>query len=312
MMSDITVLGLGREWTPVGVQTLPRTGRLFVAMGFVATALVACAPDPDVDVVAIVELDDPAVAAFERAVALENGVVPVVVDFDLFDHIAPIEVTRNPDPVVRDVLRLVAAEDDPDMPFLGFDIQPDGDGRGLRHDVELGDGRTVELGRAALPDVSLAGADGQFVNVGAPRLQLDELLDVVAGSEIVDDEITELPDGWIEIASLPEPVWIDGFSLWVALPGKDRSYWISVARNPGAWEQLARYGPTEPVELGTGGWAYRYYPRGDSERGFVFQYDSDRVVTIKSYDLTEEQLRQLVDTVRDAEPGELEIHEPRS
>lgn len=256
-----------------------------------------------------ISVDDDAVAAFARAVELEDGVVPLLIDVGVIGApAAPVTVTRTPDPSLRDVTHLVARTTDPAIPLIGFTFRPDADTTAPVADSTLLDGTPVEVANPSPPNLATTTPSGGLVDVSAPKLALDEAVDVLARTRLGDDQIAALPDGWTVVGSVPWPTWLDGHSTTIELEENFvRSVFVTVERARGDRELLARFGPTEPADLDTGGWAYRY--GAGAVPGYVFEYGDDLVVSVTG-DLTDEQFRDAIASLREAEPGEVEIEEP--
>jgi hypothetical protein len=245
-------------------------------------------------------------AEYDAAVALERGVRPLVSDrVGELGTITAVTVTRTPDPEPGRVhlltpngedgpRLLVHSRPEPAAPFV--------DGR-------LADGRPYEIAPPAARHVSLftVGVDGQYVAVMGREMELDELVALAGDTEVstAGPALARVPDGWTEVGVAPMPPWHDGMTTSYDFEG-GRRLDIVVERSTPGREALAAFGETEPVDLGTGGWAYRYRPPNS---GVLFER-GDMVVDLTG-DFSEAELRIVAHSLREMLPSEHPVAEPQ-
>ena len=208
--------------------------------------------------------------AYSEAVALEAGVRPLVTDRAAeLGTITRVEVRRTADPVPARIHLLAPLGED--RPRLS--VMADPEPADLTTDGLLADGRPYAVYTPEGPYVSLAtvGADGQYVEVMGRDMTFDELLVLAGDITVSHASLDRMPDGWTELGAAPMPPWHDGFdTIYEFLGG--RRLGITVERASAGRAALAAFAPTDPVDLGTGGWAYRSRPPSSGllfERGDV-------------------------------------------
>lgn len=240
---------------------------------------------------------------YHAAVALEQGVRPLVSDrAGELGTVTAVAVKRTPDLVPARGFLLARIGDD--RPALS--VISDADPAELVIDGLLADGRPYEVYRDEGAYVSLAtvGAGGHYVEMMGRAMTFDELVTLAADITVTLRTLDRLPAGWFEAGSTPMPPWYLGFSTSYEYLG-GRRLGITVERASPGRDALAAFGPTEPVELGTGGWAYRLRPPSS---GVIFER-GDTVVQL-SGDFSEAELLIVAHSLREMVPLEHPIDEP--
>lgn len=248
-------------------------------------------------------------AAFDAAVAIEGGVVPLVSDrVGELGSITAVRVTRTADPVPGRAHLLTRCGEtcDGERPELLVHVvdQPaelDATGR-------LADGRPYETGPSTWRTVSLftVGGDGRSLMLVGREMELAELVALAAGIDVDPSGVERVvePDGWTDVGAVPMPPWHLGMTTAYELEGGRRLV-ITVERATPGRAALAAFGDNDQVELGLGGWAYRYRPPNS---GLLFER-GDLVVEVAG-ELTEGELRLVAHSLREMLPGEHPIAEP--
>jgi hypothetical protein len=274
---------------------LAAAGTTVLALGVVGPTDAAAAPEPR---------PTPYEAKqFDIAVGVEGGVRPLVSDrVQEIERISSVTVTRNPDPLPATAYLLapigepraqVILTSAPELP----DFVPDG---------WLTDGRPYAMRSADAPYVAFTtvGSAGQFLEVFGRSMDLDELLAVTTETSIALTSILHVPEGWTLRDTSPMPPWIHGFRTRYELAG-GRALTIGVERASPGRATLAEFGPMEPIDLGTGGWAYRYPGPVD---GVLFERGDVAVEVMGTF--TDDELRMIAHSVREMAPGEHRITDP--
>lgn len=268
-----------------------------------ASALAALAAAGSI-AIAVRDGDDPAAEAdFDAAVALEQGVVPLVSDrVDELGTITSITVKRAADPTPADAYLLAPAGNERPRVSLVSEHEP----VDLSIDGLLADGRPYEILQAEGRYISLAtiGTDGQYVLLVGRAMTLVELLAVAADTPVSMASLDGVPDGWIQLGSTPMPPWIHGFSTYYRFDD-GRRLAVSVERAVPGRAALAAFDETESIDLGTGGWAFRDRP---PDRGLLFER-GDLVVRVSGA-FSDEELRTIAHSLREMSPGEHPIAQP--
>ena len=240
---------------------------------------------------------------YDTAGAIEGGVRPLVSDrVGELGNITAVTVKRTPDPAPARVHLLARAGDERPRLSVVTDSEP----VSPLIDGWLADGRPYEVGRSEGQYVSLltVGTEGQYVSVMGREIAFDELVQVAAEVAVGGAALDRLPDGWVEIAVTPMPPWRQGFGTYYDFEG-GRQLAINVERAVPGRDALAAFGDTEPVDLGTEGWAYRYRPPNS---GVLFEWH-DVVVDLKG-DFSEAELVLVTHTLREMLPSEHPILQP--
>jgi hypothetical protein len=243
------------------------------------------------------------VAELAAAVALEDGVRPLVSDWvDELGEVISVVVKRtaDPEPAVAHLLA-PAGEDRPRVSVVSdpatVDITIDGllaDGR--PYEIFMPEGRYVSLGTV--------GADGQYLEVMGRGMTIDNLLAVIVHVTVDLTAIERLPDGWVELGSAPVPPWHHGFGTYYTFEG-GRRLGITVEQASPGRAALTAFAPTEAVDLGTDGWAYRHRPPDNQvwfERG-------DTVVHLTG-DFSDTEFLLVIHSLREMRPGEHPLSDP--
>lgn len=240
---------------------------------------------------------------FDVAVAVEGGVRPLVSDrVHELETISSVTVTRHGDPLPATAYMLAPIGEERAQVTMTSaleraDFVPDG---------RLADGRPYATRSAEAPYAALitVGAAGQHLEVFGRSMAFDELLAVTAETSIALTTVLHVPAGWTLRDTSPMPPWIDGFGTTYELVG-GRLLTIRVERASAGRATLAAFGPMEPIDLGTGGWAFRHPGPVD---GVLFERGDVVVEVMGSF--TEHELRLIAHSVREMAPGEHPITEP--
>lgn len=257
--------------------------------------LVSRSPDDPVVVTDTVEYLD--------AVVLEHGVRPLVSDrIDEIGEVESIRVQRTPDPQPATVHLLARSVDErPALLVLvdeqGGDVWPDG---------ELDDGRPFESLVVAGTYVSLAttGAGGEYLRFVGRSLAFDDLVAIAGRTTVGVHGLERRPPGWVEVGEAPMPPWHHGFGTYYEL-ADGRRLGVSVERATPGRETLAAFGPHEPIDLGTDGWAFRERPPSAS-----VLFERGDVVVHLTGEFSDDELVVVAGSLREMEPDEHPILEP--
>lgn len=248
-------------------------------------------------------------AAFDAAVALEGGVVPLVSDrVRELGTITAVSVTRTADPVPGEAHLLTRCDETCDGERAELLVHVIDQPAALDATGRLTDGRPYETGPSTWRTVSLftVGGDGRSMMLVGREMELSELVALAAGIDVSPGGAERLvgPDGWTVVGAVPMPPWHLGMTTAYELDG-DRRLVITVERATPGRAALAAFGDNDRIELGLGGWAYRYRAPNS---GLLFER-GDVVVEVAG-ELSDGELRLVAHSLREMLPGEHRIAEP--
>lgn len=250
--------------------------------------------------------DAAAVAAFNGAVAAEDGVPVIVADDTPLGDL--VQVTRHPDSDGRDLWHLLARADDPTLPLVNVEIRPDVLFQDLRTDRLLANGRAVEIDQ---PDsgvifLKMKGQRSEFVQMSARDVELDELLDLAGALNVTDRDIIDVPTGWIEVGQVDLPYYEHGYTA--RYTSANGTSFITTTRVQGDAAAYLAWSPAVEVVDARFERAWDV-PVGSPDSRSVVQYSDDVIVEITG-DLSDDQVSEVLDNLRVADAGEFEIEQP--
>ena len=241
-----------------------------------------------------------------------SGIVP--------DDVEP-RIVRLLDQATDGSVWVLASSDNLAEPTVIVTSSPD-ETYAPRHDEQLvspdGSERWIEI--ADPPDPRIARWVKFAFGVGTVTVEsrtvgLDGLRDIAAGLSIEGAELT-VPPSWTIAGSYERNVFADGYSTVFSSDADDDSVSIYVDRRDGDRIIGARATGANALVLGPDLEVYELSTNDpgslvddvDPIRRIITEFGDNRIVMVNGQ-LTDDELRQIVSTLREIEPGEFQIYE---